>query len=154
MQLNALSNYLQNQPLATGASQASQAADQVGEGNPATDSAGYNLSQRAILISAIASEFDVQQLEKNQVSQLQLKLQQYGLLQGNDISGFSLLHNARGQLQDDESLDALELLNGIKQRFETDQVGYSQRQQVKQMHTLVENLASARSMMQRQQDAS
>ncbi|WP_420592339.1 hypothetical protein [Bacterioplanoides sp.] len=148
MQLGALSNYLQNQPLGTGATSESQAAAGVGEDQQPLEAGAYNPSQRAILISAVASEFDVQQLETDEVGKLQLKLQQYGLLQGNDMGGFALLHNARGQLQTDENLDALQLLNIAKQRFDTDQVGYSQRVQINRMHTLVENLASARSLMQ------
>lgn len=151
MQLNALSNYLQNQPLGTKSTADTQGVDglNTGEEKP-LEIGAYSPSQRAILISAIAAEFDVQQLDQEQVDQLQLKLQQFGLLQGNDISGFALLHNARGQLPEGETLDALQLLDVSRQRFDVDQVGYSQRQQINQMHTLVENLASARSLSQRQ----
>jgi hypothetical protein len=148
MQLGVLSNYLQNQPLGTGATSESAATDGVSDDQQPLETGAYNLSQRAILVNAVASEFDVQQLETDDVGKLQLKLQQYGLLQGNDLGGFALLHNARGQLQTDENLDAVQLLNLAKQRFDADQVGYSERVQISRMHTLVENLASARSLIQ------
>ncbi|KZZ42647.1 MAG: hypothetical protein MK185_12135 [Saccharospirillaceae bacterium] len=148
MQLGALSNYLQNQPLGTGATSESAATGGVSDDQQPLETGAYNLSQRAILVNAVASEFDVQQLETDDVGKLQLKLQQYGLLQGNDLGGFALLHNARGQLQTDENLDAVQLLNLAKQRFDADQVGYSERVQISRMHTLVENLASARSLIQ------
>lgn len=144
MQLNALSNYLQNQPLANNATPETQAADALAAERSVVEAGSYNPSQRAILISAVASEFDVRQLQSQDVSRLQQKLQNYGLLQGSDISGFAPLHNARSLLQDSEKLNALDLLNGMKQRFETDQISYSQRQQINQTHTLIENLASAR----------
>ena len=151
MQLNALSNYLQHQPLGNNATSEAQGIEGVSatEEKPLEPGA-YSPSQRAILISAVAAEFDVEQLSQEQVGQLQLKLQQFGLLQGNDIGGFAILHNARGQLAEGESLNALALLDVSRQRFEIDQVGYSQRQQINQMQTLVENLASARSLAQRQ----
>ena len=148
MQLGALSNYLQNQPLGTGATSESAATGGVSDDQQPLETGAYNLSQRAILVNAVASEFDVQQPETDDVGKLQLKLQQYGLLQGNDLGGFALLHNARGQLQTDENLDAVQLLNLAKQRFDADQVGYSERVQISRMHTLVENLASARSLIQ------
>jgi len=149
MQLNALSNYLQNQPLSSGQTAEAQAVTAAGD-DKALEAGAYSPSQRAILMSAVAAEFDVQKLAQHEVGQLQLKLQQYGLLQGNDMSAFAVLHNARGQLQQDETLDALGLLGAIKQRFDSDQIGYSQRQQIGRMHTLVENLASARHLTERQ----
>lgn len=149
MQLNALSNYLQNQPLSSGQTAEAQAVAAAGDDKP-LEAGAYSPSQRAILMSAVAAEFDVQNLAQQEVGQLQLKLQQYGLLQGSDMSAFAVLHNARGQLQQDETLDALGLLGAIKQRFDSDQIGYSQRQQIGRMHTLVENLASARHLTERQ----
>lgn len=145
MQLNALSNYLQHQPL-TNAATAEAASTDAADSASVAENGGYSPSQRAILISAVAAEFDVEHLAQEEVGQLQLKLQQFGLLQGQQISGFSLLHNARGQLQEGEDLNALRLLEHSRQRFDSDQVGYQQRQQINQMHTLVENLASARAL--------
>jgi hypothetical protein len=146
MQLNALSNYLQNQPMANAATSEGQAVEaaESAEENQTIDIGAYSPSQRAILISAVAAEFDVTQLSDGDVANMQATLQKYGLLQGGDLAGFNLLHNARGQLEDGETLDALTLLNQKKERFEQDQVGYSQRVQVNRMHTLIENLASAR----------
>lgn len=149
MQLNALSNYLQNQPLNTAASAESQAAA-TAESKPKPEIGAYSPSQRAILISAVASKFDIENLQQDDVSQLQQKLQQYGLIQGEDLAGFALLHNARSQLNDGESLNALGLLEQVQQRLEVDQVGYSQRVQINRMHTLAENLSSARHLIQRQ----
>ena len=103
MQLNALSNYLQHQPLGNNATSEAQGIEGISatEEKPLEPGA-YSPSQRAILISAVATEFDVEQLSQEQVGQLQLKLQQFGLLQGNDIGGFAILHNARGQLAEGE----------------------------------------------------
>jgi len=150
MQLNALSNYLQNQPLASGATAETQQAS-AAEQPENLEPGAYSPSQRAILISAVAAEFDVQQLSQEDVGRMQLKLQQYGLLQSSDISGFAILHNNRAQLESGETMDALAVLESAKQRFETDQVGYSQRVQINRMQTLVENLASARQEVSHQE---
>lgn len=144
MQLNALGNYLQNQPLHTGETQASHSVDGDKKDEAPLEAGAYSPSQRAILMSAVAAEFDVQELPAENLSQLQSRLQQYGLVQGTELGAFSIIHHAKSQLPESESLDALAVLDEARQRFDIDQVGYSQRVQINRIHTLVQNLASAR----------
>lgn len=144
MQLNALGNYLQNQPLHTGETQASSSVDGDNKDDKPVEVGAYSPSQRAIFMSAVAAEFDVLELPAENLSRLQSRLQQYGLVQGTELGAFSIIHNAKSQLEESESLNALAVLDEAKQRFDIDQVGYSQRMQINRIHTLVQNLASAR----------
>lgn len=147
MQLNVLNNYLQNQPLNTGATSESAAVQGVSGEQSGQSHAGpddYSPSRRAILLSAVAQEFDVQALSAEEFEPLQRRLQEYTLVNSNDLNAFSLIHNAKPALGERQTLDAVALLEQASNRFDSEQIGYQQRRQISRVHTLMQNLASAR----------
>lgn len=147
--LNALSNYLQHLPHPSQNTATAAAALEGGHTTPLQDAelqGGYVPSSRAIMVSAIASDFDVRALERQDIGQLQLKLQQYGLLNGRDLDAFSLIST---QAQDDTqaSIDALGVLDQVTQEFNQRNIPYSERQNINHLHRLLHNLDSARQLL-------
>ena len=142
MLLGSLTNYLQNQgPLAssteTDAATAAVAANQSNEaGAEQAANSDYQPSTRAILISAIATDFDVANLKPEQLSELQTNLQQYGLINQKDLLAFSQLraHMSNSETSSLESLDTM-----VSQ-----EQGYQNQQSAKRLQALFQNLASAR----------
>ena len=204
MLLNALSNYLSNQPLNTenGASAVAPAAPaKESEKEIAADLKDlYKVSDRAVLISAVASEFDVTDLSPEDIGRMQTRLQEYGLLSGRELNGMQYLFQAGAaeagaaeaeipvgaaeqeeaitaespdqQPQDSEIADktqavnsdtetqqisdampagekrvnALAVLENLRSNIAENGGSFSFRQQVSHFHTLISNLASARSL--------
>lgn len=144
MLLTALSNYLQNQPTSTSASaETSPTAAVEKEKNASEAPWDYQFSNRAILVNAVAAEFDVTALDEQQTLRFQERLQQYGLLQGLNLNALAIINTARadGSHQD---IDALALVDRAVAEFDQNNTPYPQRQQAKQLQTLLHNLASAR----------
>lgn len=144
--LNALSSYLQNQQSvrtsssSTTAVQGSRGAD---ESNDSLD--GYAPSKRMILVSAVATDFDVRALKRQDVGNLQQTLMQYGLVGGRDLDAFAFINTqfpAEGEAT--EAIDALGLLDKVTEEFTVRNLPYSGRQQVSNLHRLLHNLDSAR----------
>src|SRR5690554_1650693 len=114
--LNAISNYLQQLPYPqqTPAAPAEVNAAQ-GAPNKAEDKTsqldGYAPSTRVYLIGAVASDFNVRSLSRQDVNALQLQVQQYGLLNGRDLDAFSVLNNAHQQDNSESHLDAVSYLD-------------------------------------------
>ena len=204
MLLNALSNYLSNQPLNTenGASAVAPAAPaKESEKEIAADLKDlYKVSDRAVLISAVASEFDVTDLSPEDIGRMQTRLQEYGLLSGRELNGMQYLFQAGAaeagaaeaeipvgaaeqeeaitaespdqQPQDSEIADktqavnsdtetqqisdampagekrvnALAVLENLRSNIAENGGSFGFRQQVSHFHTLISNLASARSL--------
>tara|TARA_R110001583_G_scaffold44482_1_gene141087 strand:- start:1666 stop:2142 length:477 start_codon:yes stop_codon:yes gene_type:complete len=151
MLLSALSNYLQHQhaSTATNADNDATKVDAISNINTkaADDSASpaaYVPSNRAVLVSAVASEFNVQALPVNEVGGFQARLQQYGLLNGQALNALALVNTAREGLAENDTIDALGIIDLAKTQFDELGASYSQRKQVSQLHTLFSNLASAR----------
>lgn len=155
--LNALTSYLQQQapPLpehpaaetAPGNKTGTAAAvTQTAQGKNLSSSGNdpYSPSQRAVLVSAVASDFDVRSLPAGDVGHFQSRLQQYGLLDGRDLNAFALINTARAELDNDTVLDTVAILDKARQQFGERNTGYSERQQINRLHTLIQNLASAR----------
>lgn len=146
--LNALSHYLQQIPLPShDAARETAASAEVASASSAANDAGsgsYLPSARAVLVSAVAADFDVRALQGDDVSALQQKLQQYGLVSGRDLNAFAVIHTARTELGDSGSLDAVSLLDDVTRQFGELNTPYSERQQISRLHTLVHNLDSAR----------
>lgn len=140
MLLNALTNYLQNQPPPLAQAPVAADVDPKSEQTQALDDSGYAPSSRALMVSAVAHEFDVNHLTTDDVVKLQQRLQHFGLLQGRVGEAFSLLYAK----QDEQPVDAVAVFKGAAERFDAEQVGYAKRQSITQMHTLMSNLASAR----------
>jgi len=146
--ISALTNYLQNQPLpssdtSVGAAPVtdSQAAENA---DSATNDALYAPSQRALMVSAVASDYDVTSLTSEQTSGLQQRLQQYGLIGGTDLNAFAVINTARADMNEESTLNAVELLDGAMDQFTERGASYSERQQITRLHTLMHNIASAR----------
>ncbi|MAS23849.1 MAG: hypothetical protein CMI03_18575 [Oceanospirillaceae bacterium] len=148
--LSALTNYLQHQP-APGNDTSTQQAAAANAVNAATDSAEaadlnglYSPSQRALMVSAVATDFDVHALTPDQTSALQQKLQQYGLVSTSDLNAFAAIHMARSDMNEEDTLDAVAILDNAREQFTERGTGYSERQQITRLNTLMHNIASAR----------
>lgn len=157
MLMNVLSQYLQNQtttqatPQQTtgaGAVQATSAGETATSGN-----ALYSPSTRAILIGAVASEFDVTDLTPDDLNRLQDRLQQYGLLNQPDVKVLARLHQQPGNGESHASagdktstpnlrINAFEGLNQLHQE-QSEQLPYQSRQSLQRVQTLIHNLESA-----------
>lgn len=146
--LSALTSYLQQQPV----NLADQKPETQAVGlNPTADSANdtsgpdlYAPSQRALMVSAVAMDFDVRSLSSDDTGRLQQKLQQYGLIGGTDLNAFALINTARADLNEGDTLDAVSILNDARDNFSSRGTAYSERQQISRLHTLIHNIASAR----------
>lgn len=146
--LSALSHYLQHLPLPnqdsarTGATSAisSTAADEPADATPGA----YAPSARAVLVSAVAADFNVRALRNEEVGALQNTLLQFGLLDGRGLDAFAALNTARADLQPEQRLDAVQTLDDLAEQFEQRQIPYSERQQIGRLQTLLHNLDSAR----------
>jgi hypothetical protein len=150
MLLNALTNYLQNQPattdVAAGAAQAPSAADPVKEKDPAADSGPslYEVSDRAVMVSAVAADFDVTALKAGELGSFQSRLQEFGLLQGAGLNALGMVHTARAGLSDSDTINAMALIDDARSTAVSEGASYTRKQQINQLHTLFSNLASAR----------
>lgn len=147
--LSALSHYLQQLPLAgqdhsRAASAATAATPGGADATPDTSNSLYAPSTRAVLVSAVAADFNVRSLSSPDVGALQGKLLQFGLLNGRDLDAFSVIHTARSDLEDGQTLDAVQLVDDVSSQFSERQTPYSERQQISRLQTLLHNLDSAR----------
>lgn len=147
--LSALTSYLQQQPLpgSDPGTKEAEAVTAVREAAaPANDSGEnpYAPSQRALLVSAVASDFDVRSLSSEESGALQQQLQQYGLVTTTELNAFSLINTARADLAEGETLDAVAILDDARNQFSERGTVYSERQQITRLHTLMHNIASAR----------
>ena len=148
MLLNALTNYLQNQPTSSDLqSQQTQAPSGVSEraetGSDDTSPALYTVSDRAVMMSAVAMEFDIHALAPEQLGQFQNRLQEYGLIDNQGIQALSIVHTARLNSEDDSAVDAKAIIDKAYQQTQEPGTTYSQRKQIHQLHTLFSNLDSA-----------
>lgn len=161
MLLNALTNYLQNQPspaeLKNTANEAITNVSKTDAEKASTDTgpALYEVSHRAVMVSAVAAEFNINALEPAQLDSFQNRLQEFGLIDRVGIGALSLVHAARRESAEEENptnthSNNSKVINAkaiIDQAFEeSSQPGttYSQRQQINQLHTLFSNIDSAR----------
>lgn len=144
MLLTALSNYLQHQPASTSASAEAAPTAALDTDKSANEAPwDYRFSNRAILVNAVAAEFDVTALNEQQTQRFQERLQQYGLLQGLNLNALAIIHTARVE-QPEQDINALALVDKAVAEFDQNGTPYPQRQQTKQLQTLLHNLASAR----------
>lgn len=153
--LNALSSYLQNlpHPSASGAT-GTAAIGELSQASPneVSSTDGYVPSSRAIMVSAIASDFDVRALDRQDIGNLQLKLQQYGLLNGRDLDAYSLIST---QIQDNTAapIDAVAIMDKAANSFKEQNTPFSERQSIDHLHRLMHNLDSARQLLSAPQAA-
>lgn len=150
--INAVSSYLQNQPLTNKEANETQdvkdvekkVAKEVKE-TPEEAVSGYVPSYRAVAVSALASEFNVHDLDNKTLTKLEQKIQYYGLLQGRAMDALGLLRSTANEGEQKKSnLDAVAVLNKISRKYDDYEIGYQQRQAIGQIHSLFMNLSSAR----------
>lgn len=149
--LNALSSYLQQLPLAshtataTTETGATKSADRLANSDFPD---AYAPSARAILVSAVASDYDVRALNRQELGGLQRQLQQYGLLAGRDLDAFALINTQTNIPTDNnDAIDAVQVLDQATQSFNERNTPYSERQNISRLHRLMHNLASARQVL-------
>jgi len=146
--LSALSHYLQHLPLpnqdSPRAAAASGVTAPVAEEPADTSPGAYAPSARAVLVSAVAADFNVRALRGEEVGHLQNKLLQFGLLDGRGLDAFASLNTARADLPEGQRLDAVQTLDDLALQFEERRTPYSERQQIGRLQTLLHNLDSAR----------
>lgn len=145
--LSALTSYLQQQPVTSSDSNTAAVTPATAlTGSADTSSADdlYAPSSRALLVSAVASDFDVHSLSPADTGELQQRLQQYGLVSTTELNAFSLINTARAEMGENDTLDAVAILDNARDQFSERGTAYTERQQINRLHTLVHNIASAR----------
>lgn len=164
MLLNVLNQYLQNQlnqPAVSGVA----ATNTKAASTATTNSDPYEPSARAIMISAVATEFDVTDLSSEDLNHLQDRLQQYGLLNQSDVRILARLHvrdpetgsrstagmpseadTADTELPIEETgsnrINAFDDINRLRAE-EAGSMPYQSRQALYRVQTLIHNLESA-----------
>ncbi|ASP40748.1 hypothetical protein CHH28_19655 [Bacterioplanes sanyensis] len=142
MQLGALTSYLQNQPTSSPLAPTASDATQTNEELKPED---YRFSTRAIMVSAVASEFNVEALPKQQLADFQLRLQQYGLLQGQALNSMAIISADNSDTGNSEAtINALQRVSDAREQFEQNQTPFSERQRINYLHNLLQNMKSAR----------
>lgn len=154
MLLNALTNYLQNQPASadvqSAATQAVKTTDSTPSDNKDDPSLGlYTVSDRAVMVSAVAAEFDVRALKPEEFGAFQNRLQEFGLLDREGIQALSLIHTARLDNTDNQPLNAKNIVDNAYAQALEPGASYSQKKQVHLLHTLFSNLDSATPQQQK-----
>ncbi len=149
--LSAVSNYLQNQPLTnkdasetTEVKPLDKTSAKVQKNDAKEALSDYVPSYRAVAVSALANEFNVHHLDNKSLTQLEQKIQHYGLLQGRAMDALGLLRSTAHEAPSKQGVDAVAVLDKIRLQYDTYQIGYHQRQAIGQIHSLFKNLSSAR----------
>ncbi|MBQ0730307.1 MAG: hypothetical protein KBT75_06385 [Oleispira antarctica] len=157
MILDRLSSYMQNQPFSAQNNTQNKAQDaskadtvsiksvlpkQTKEPQPEE----LHLSNRASYLEYLSQEFDVTSLSNEQLNQLQTKLNDYGFIAAGDLNGMRSLSLARQLTEPKDTINAVDLLNNFKAKFDELEIPYSMRQQVDKMSVVIQNMASARQL--------
>jgi hypothetical protein len=153
MILDRLSSYIQNQPFGNQAkTPEANKAEPTGPSTvlPQQDKEDIpkelHLSNRASYLEYLSQEFDVTALNNEQLNQLQSKLNDYGFIASGDINGMRSLSLARQLTEPKETINAIDLLDNFKAKFDELEIPYSMRQQVDKMSIVIQNMASAREL--------
>jgi hypothetical protein len=159
MILDRLSSYMQNQPFSTQSSTQNKAQD-TNKAEATTPSSvlpqqdkdslpeELHLSNRASYLEYLSQEFDVTDLDSDQLNQLQSKLNDYGFIASSDMNGMRSLSLARQLIEPEDKINAVDLLDNFKAKFDELEIPYSMRQQVDKMSIVIQNMASARQLPQ------
>jgi hypothetical protein len=155
MILDHLSSYIQNQPFGSQSKpQEANKAEAIGSNSvlPQQDKDSIpeelHLSNRASYLEYLSQEFDVTALDNDQLNQLQTKLNDYGFISAGDINGMRSLSLARQLTEVKDTINAVDLLDNFKAKFDELKIPYSMRQQVDKMSIVIQNMASARQLPQ------
>lgn len=153
MILDRLSSYIQNQPFSTpnkpadtAKTDATSASSVLPKTNSETIPEELHLSNRASYLEYLSQEFDVTALDSEQLNQLQSKLNDYGFISAGDLNGMRSLSLARQLTEPKDTINAVDLLENFKDKFDELEIPYSMRQQVDKMSIVIQNMASARQL--------
>lgn len=144
---NLISSYLQNQ---SGAAETAIKTQELQNTPPAeeqpqpADQGDYSVSNRAIMLSAIAQEFDITALKLDELGSFQTRLQEYNLVDSNSLTGLQVVYKAHLNTPNETSINAESLINQAINDASTNGSSYSETQKLGQLHRLFSNLASAR----------
>jgi|TARA_B110000211_G_scaffold105994_3_gene123137 hypothetical protein len=157
MILDRLSSYMQNQPFSNPSNLQNKAQDAskteatgiksvLPQQNKEPQPEELHLSNRASYLEYLSQEFDVTALNGEQLNQLQTKLNDYGFISSGDINGMRSLSLARQLTEPNDTINAVDLLDNFKAKFDELEIPYSMRQQVDKMSIVIQNMASARQL--------
>ena len=157
MILDRLSSYMQNQPFSNPSNLQNKAQDAskteatgaksvLPQPNKEPQPEELHLSNRASYLEYLSQEFDVTALNGEQLNQLQTKLNDYGFIASGDINGMRSLSLARQLTEPNDTINAVDLLDNFKAKFDELEIPYSMRQQVDKMSIVIQNMASARQL--------
>ena len=157
MILDRLSSYMQNQPFSNPSNLQNKAQDAskteatgiksvLPQQNKEPQPEELHLSNRASYLEYLSQEFDVTALNGEQLNQLQTKLNDYGFISSGDINGMRSLSLARQLTEPNDTINAVDLLDNFKAKFDELEIPYSMRQQVDKMSFVIQNMASARQL--------
>lgn len=157
MILDRLSSYMQNQPFSNPSNLQNKAQDAskteatgiksvLPQPNKEPQPEELHLSNRASYLEYLSQEFDVTALNSEQLNQLQTKLNDYGFISSGDINGMRSLSLARQLTEPNDTINAVDLLDNFKAKFDELEIPYSMRQQVDKMSIVIQNMASARQL--------
>jgi hypothetical protein len=151
MILDRLSSYMQNQPFSAQSkpqdaskTEAASIKSVLPQQNKDPQPQELHLSDRASYLEYLSQEFDVTALNGDQLNKLQTKLNDYGFIASGDINGMRSLSLARHLTEPEGTINAVDLLNNFKAKFDELEIPYSIRQQVDKMSVVIQNMASAR----------
>ena len=157
MILDRLSSYMQNQPFSNPSNLQNKAQDAskteatgiksvLPQQNKEPQPEELHLSNRASYLEYLSQEFDVTALNGEQLNQLQTKLNDYCFISSGDINGMRSLSLARQLTEPNDTINAVDLLDNFKAKFDELEIPYSMRQQVDKMSIVIQNMASARQL--------
>lgn len=157
MILDRLSSYMQNQPFSNPSNlqnkaqyasktEATGIKSVLPQQNKEPQPEELHLSNRASYLEYLSQEFDVTALNGEQLNQLQTKLNDYGFISSGDINGMRSLSLARQLTEPNDTINAVDLLDNFKAKFDELEIPYSMRQQVDKMSIVIQNMASARQL--------
>ena len=167
MQIGLLNNYLEQQSLESNPVKDQTANSKTGIAEPIGGDihhnqhkmmdggiADYQPSQRTVLLTAVAEDFDVTNLALNRVDDLQHKLQEFDLLTPITQNAMQMLHRLRGEHSDinlttDKAdlptahINAVNVLKYKQQQMQQQGADLYQRRQITELVRLFSNLESA-----------
>ena len=153
MILDRLSSYLQNQPFKTSATDKSESVTSSVLGNNKEEEQipeELHLSNRAAYLEYLSQEFDVTALTSTEMNDLQSKLSDYGFIASNDLNGMRSLSLAKQLTEPQDTINAVDMLDNFRNKFDELQIPYSMRQQIEKVNIVIQNMASAREFPDRQ----
>lgn len=150
--LKAITNYLQNQPYQNSGPVANEkvAATKDVRNDKLEEQAlpeDISLSQRREYLEFLSGHFDVTNMSNSEMNQLQSLLTEYGFINNNDLNSMRSLSLAKQLTQPNDAINALDMLNQVKDHYQELEIPYSTQQQFEKVRVTIENMASARTQL-------